>query len=74
METKLDKLKAAALAGNWAGALRIAARFPQLGKERGAILDAHLALTNPRFCVGIKKDPAVLFDAGVAALRTKYSI
>lgn len=74
METKLSKLRAAAAVGDWHSALRIAARFPQLGAERGAILDAHLAITNPRFCVGIKKDPAALVAAGIAALRTRYVI
>lgn len=74
METKLSKLKAAAAAGDWNSALRIAARFPQLGADRGAILDAHLAITNPRFCAGIKKDPDALLAAGIAALRARYSI
>ena len=74
METKLSKLITAAQAGDWAGALRIAARFPQLGAERGVILDAHMAFTNPRFLVQIKRDPEEAIQAGIAALRCKYRI
>ena len=74
METKLDKLKSCATEGDWRGALRIAARFPQLGAERGAILDAHMAFTNPRFLSQLGKEPAATLDAGIAALRAKYSI
>lgn len=74
METKLSKLKACAAQGDWPGALRIAARFPQLGKERGAILDAHMAATNPRFLTQLRKDPDAALQAGIAALRSKYSI
>lgn len=74
METKLSKLKALAAAGDWPGALRIAAKFPQLGAERGAILDAHMAVTNPRFLAQIKRCPDAALAAGIAALRSKYGI
>jgi len=74
MQTKLDTLKAAYNAGDFAKALRIAAKFPQLGSERNAILDAHLAITNPRWVVGIGKDVNACIAGGVEALRTKYSI
>ena len=74
MDTKLSKLKAFAASGDWVAAIRVAARFPQLGAQRGAILDAHLAITNPRFCLAIKKQPDTLVAAGIAALRVRYGI
>lgn len=72
METKLNQLKTAALAGNWQGAVAIAARFPQLGAIRSAVLDAHAAYTNPRFLTQLGKDPEALKAAGAQALRTHY--
>jgi hypothetical protein len=73
-ETKLSRLKTAAAAGDWRLAFAIAAKFPQLGAERAAILDAHSAFTNPRFCAQIGRDPEAMIAAGRAALQAKYRI
>lgn len=73
METKLSILKRHMEAGDWTRALALAAKFPRLGEHRNAILDGHLAATNPAFCRGIKKDPAALIEAGKAALSSRYS-
>jgi hypothetical protein len=73
METKLSQLQAQMNAGNWEKAIAIAARFPRLGEHRNTILDAQMAITNPAFCRGIKKDPAQLIEAGKAALMARYS-
>lgn len=70
--TKLDTLKTAAAAGDWKTAFSIAARFPRLGEHRGAILDAHMAFTNPRFLAQVRRDPAACIEAGKEALRTAY--
>jgi len=72
--TKLSGLKAAAEAGDWRGAIAIAARFPQLGAQRAAILDAHMAWTNPRFAAQLKRCPDAMRAAGAAALCEKYGI
>jgi hypothetical protein len=72
MKTKLDTVREAAERGDWQQAIAIAARFPQLGTQRAAILDAHVAFQNPRFAQQIGKDPAALIAAGCAALRGKY--
>lgn len=72
MQTKLSILQAAFEAGNFKKAVAIAARFPELGKERNAILDAHTAFTNPRWVVGLGKDVDACIAAGVEALRTRY--
>lgn len=71
-KTKVNVLREHMDAGRWAEAIRIAAKFPQLGDERGAILDAHLAYTNPAFCRGVRKDPDALLAAGIAALQARY--
>lgn len=70
--TKLATLRLLLASGDTAGALRIAARFPDLGAERAAILDAHGALTNPRFARQLGKDPAQLIEAGRLALLRRY--
>lgn len=72
MDTKLSKLKALMATGDWTKAISLASKFPRLGEHRGAILDAQLAITNPAFCCGIKKDPAALIEAGKAALTARY--
>ncbi|MEO7178370.1 MAG: hypothetical protein ABIW83_05960 [Allosphingosinicella sp.] len=70
--SKLSGLKDCLATGDVAGALRIAARFPDLGAERAAILDAHGAITNPRFCRQIGKEPEALIEAGRLALLRRY--
>jgi len=72
--TKLSQLKAAAAAGDWPGALRIAARFPNLGAHRDAILRAHNALLRPDFYRQIGRDPDAAVAAGIAALRARYQL
>ena len=52
-ETKLSQLRAHMEAGEWEKAIAIAARFPRLGAIRNAVLDAHMAVTNPRFVAGM---------------------
>lgn len=74
METKLAKLKAKLAAGDHAGALRIAAKFPQLGAEKEAITRAWQAIQSPGFYREVGKDPDELIRAGVAAIRTRYKI
>lgn len=70
--TKLDGVRAAMIAGDWPRALSLAARFPDLGPHRAAILDGHTACQNPRFCRQIGKEPEALVQAGTAALTARY--
>lgn len=72
-DTKLSQLRAHMEAGEWEKAIAIAARFPRLGAIRNAVLDAHMAVTNPRFVVGLRKDPGALIEAGKAALAGAYA-
>lgn len=61
-------------AGDWRRALALAARFPTLGDERQAILDARTAATSPGFLRQIGKDPEELLEAGRAALLRRYPL
>ena len=72
MNTKLSAVTAALDAGDFQRAIALAAKFPRLGAERNAILDAHGAYTNPRFAAQLGKDIEALKLAGIAALRAKY--
>jgi hypothetical protein len=74
MDTKLSAIKQAAAKNHWRKAIAIAAKFPQLGEQRNAILDAHLAFTNPRWIAGLGKDIDACIDGGVAALRARYGL
>jgi len=70
--TKLAQLKAAMRAGDWALALRIAARFPRLGIHKPAIVRAHEAYTNPRFYKQLGYDVEKLEADGRRALIERY--
>ena len=74
MRTKLQTLKETAAAGDWRKAIAIAARFPRLGAYRGAILDAHMAYTNPRFMAQIGRDAGDCIAAGKSALIAAYGL
>lgn len=71
-ETKLSQLAAAAHKGDWQGALRIAARFQDLGDDRSDIKRAHEAHSNPDFYSQLGHNPAALIAAGIAALKRRY--
>ena len=70
--SKLSILRAHMAAGEWRAALRLAARFPQLGNAKADITRAWEAIQRPEFYASIGKDPAALIDAGIAALRRRY--
>lgn len=72
MQTKLSQVKAAYESGNFKKAIQIAAKFHDLGQERAAILDAHIALTNPRWTIQLNKNIDATIDAGIKALALRY--
>ena len=74
MDTKLSKLKAAAINNDWRKAIAIAAKFPRLGNIRAQVLDAHMAYTNPRFAVQIGKNIEFCIENGKSALMDAYGI
>lgn len=74
MQTKISQIRSAVAANDWRKALAIAARFPQLGKHKKAIVTAHECLAHPGFYRQLGKDEAALVDAGKAALRERYGL
>ena len=74
MQTKLSILKNHASTGDWKRAIAIAAKFHDLGEQRNAILDAHIALTNPRWTRGLGKNVDAVISAGILALCARYGI
>ncbi len=72
METKLSKVKKAFTAGDLQGALRIAAKFADLGEQRKAITRAHESFTNGRFYEQLGHDLNALREAGRLALIARY--
>ncbi len=74
LTTKLDTLKAAAAKGDWQGALRIGAKFSQLGEHKAAIVRGHEAHTKADFARQLGRDPAADIEAGIAALCARYNL
>ena len=72
--TKLSQLRAAYQAGDYVGALRIAARFPNLGEDRNAILTAWGAIQNPCMYAQMGRDVDALIAAGREALIQRYEL
>lgn len=72
--TKLSLLKACAAAGDWRGAVSIAAKFHDLGPHKAAIMKAHEAYTRPEFQRQIGRDPEALIYLGIQALRDRYHV
>ena len=71
---KLDAVLDAMRAGEWPAAIRLAAKFPRLGAEARAIMQAHEALTRPAFQRQLGRCPAQLIEAGKAALIRRYPL
>lgn len=72
METKLSQLLAMMERGEWEGALRMAAKFPDLGEHKRAITLAWDSFQSPSLYRQMGRDPAALWAAGVAALKARY--
>jgi hypothetical protein len=72
MQTKLSQVQAFMAAGDYQAAILMAAKFGELGAQRGAILSAREAYLRPAFQKQIGKDPAALIAAGVAALNERF--
>lgn len=72
--SKLSLLKAAWERGDRSGALRIAAKFQELGEHKEAITRAWAAIQDPDFYRAIGKDPEALIAAGYAAMKERYGL
>ena len=69
---KLDAVLSAMCADDWPKAICLAAKFQELGAQRGAILSGREACLRPGFQRQLKRDPAVLIAAAQAALLERY--
>ena len=72
-EQKIVILRRLIAAGDKEKALALAARFPRLGDARDAVLRGHQAVTNPRWAIGLRRDPAADIAAGWDALIRAYA-
>jgi hypothetical protein len=73
MQTKLSILKAHLNSNDLIAALRIAAKFPNLGDDKKVITMAWAAFINPSFYTQIGKNPDELLELGIQALKARYS-
>lgn len=73
IEKKIDKLRQYIAAGDQIKAISLASKFPRLGDIRDAVLDAQMAVTNPRFARQIGKCPDSLIARGWAAICAQYT-
>lgn len=76
MTTKLSQLKALWAAGDKPAALKLAAKWPRLGRATtaDAIRRGHAALTNPAFYADLGADVPTLVEAAYAALAERYDL
>lgn len=72
MKKKIDELSRMMKNGDWEAAIKFAAKFPRLGKERNSILTASSALLSPAFYNSMGKDVDALVQDGIDALKAKY--
>ena len=69
---KIDAVRAAMAADDWREAIRLAAKFPRLGPQYKAIMQAHEACARPDFQRQLGKCSAQLSAAGRAALIERF--
>lgn len=74
METGLSKMKRHLANGDYEEALKLAARWGDLGAHKEAITRGYEALMRPAFYEQLGKDPDFLFREGVRALFERYHI
>lgn len=74
MDTALKKLKTHWAAGEYRAALKLAAGWPRLGVQKGAIQQGWAAVSNERFYRQLGKDPVALYRAGLAAVAERYAL
>jgi hypothetical protein len=70
--TKLSILLEHMAEARWHEALKMAAKFPDLGPQKVAITRGADALNHPQFYRELGKDPDDLVVIGLAALRARY--
>jgi len=71
-KTKIEELRYYVENGQLAPALRLAASFPTLGKQRVRIERGWSALKNRHFYIGMKKNPDELASVGFQAIKERF--
>lgn len=72
--SKLQTLKDKWAAGDFRGALYVAAKFPSLGKQKKPITRAWTVWTNPAIYREMGLDPAAIVLEGLRAMAEKYKL
>lgn len=72
--TKLEQVRQHLAAGRLASALRICARFGELGEQKERITRGWAAYQNPSFYREIGQNPDALFADAIAAIHERYGI
>lgn len=72
--SKLSQIRDALADGREVDALRIAARFPELGEHRDVITRGWAAHSNPSIYRAMGHDPVSLVTAAIAAIRARYRL
>lgn len=67
-----DEVRALMQAGKWREAILMAAKFQQLGDQRGRILSAREAYLRPDFQQQLGRRPDDLIAAGIDAMKERY--
>ena len=73
MQRKIDILQAHMQAGEWEAAIKLAAKFPRLGKHKKEITRAASAMLSPKTYRSMGKDPNMLVQHGILALKERYA-
>lgn len=73
MIKKIDTLRELMRTNQWHKAIKFAAKFPRLGQHKDRILAASSALLSPYFYISIGKNPEIIIQDGIAALKEKYN-
>lgn len=71
---KIDILRDLMKSEKWREAMSLAAKFPSLGAEKEVITRAHGCYTNPHFYKSIRIDTDAAIQAGIDALKIKYTL
>ena len=74
MTTALQRLQHLWAAGDYRRALKLAATWPRLGKDRDAIRSGWLAARDPRFLRQLGKNPDAVYAAGLTAVAERYRL
>ena len=70
---KIDTLRALMRDESWPQALSLAAKFPRLGCDKAVIVRAHECTVNPSFYRQLGVDAEQAIQAGIDALKARYS-